>query len=201
MNNGFFTFLILCTMIDFSTPPYLIALRVERAATPWRPAVPLRPAYLGVLRQKFLIQRTRSCHCRESTALRFAMAISVRNEPKLGPSRRGTRENIGARPACQNRSHSAQRWVSRRRTGGLRETGAPSKTAGNEMTYRISYDDGLAREAVKRSEYYRTEFEAMRRARQLLEDGDHHGIALHDASGSVLTGIRLELKLGMAVTE
>jgi hypothetical protein len=69
------------------------------------------------------------------------------------------------------------------------------------MTYRISYDDVLAREAVKRSEYYRTEFEAMRRARQLLEDGDHHGISLHDASGSVLTGIRLELKLGMAVTD
>ena len=69
------------------------------------------------------------------------------------------------------------------------------------MTYRISYDDGRAREAVKRSEYYRTEFEAMRRARELLEDGDHHGIALHDASGSVLTGVRLELKLGMAVTD
>jgi len=83
----------------------------------------------------------------------------------------------------------------------LRETGVPSKPAGNEMTYRISYDDGLTREAVKRSEYYRTEFEATRRARQLLEDGDHHGIALHDASGSVLTGIRLELKLGMAVTD
>jgi hypothetical protein len=84
---------------------------------------------------------------------------------------------------------------------GLRETGVLSETAGNEMTYRISYDDGLAREAAKRSEYYRTEFEAMRRARQLLEDGDHHGIALHDGSGSVLTGIRLELKLGMAVTD
>ena len=83
----------------------------------------------------------------------------------------------------------------------LAGTGVLSETAGNEMTYRISDDDGLAREAVKRSEYYRTEFEAMRRARQLLEDGDHHGIALHDASGSVLTGIRLELKLGMAVIE
>jgi hypothetical protein len=35
----------------------------------------------------------------------------------------------------------------------------------------------------------------------LLEDGGHHGIALHDGSGSVLTGIRLELRLGMAVTD
>src|SRR5262249_32126837 len=31
------------------------------------------------------------------------------------------------------------------------ETGVPSETAGSEMTYRISYDDGLARDAVKRS--------------------------------------------------
>ena len=83
----------------------------------------------------------------------------------------------------------------------LTGTGVLSETAGNEMTYRISYDDGLPREAVKRSEYYRTESEAMRRARELLEDGDHHGIALHDVSGSVLIGIRLELKLGMAVTD
>jgi hypothetical protein len=69
------------------------------------------------------------------------------------------------------------------------------------MTYRISYDDSVAREAIKRTEYYRTEFEALRRARELLEDGDHQGIALHDASGSVLTGIRLELMLGMAATD
>ena len=69
------------------------------------------------------------------------------------------------------------------------------------MTYRVSYDNGMVREAVRRTEYYGTEFEALRRARQLLEDGDHHGIALHDGSGGVLTGIRLELRLGMAVTD
>lgn len=72
---------------------------------------------------------------------------------------------------------------------------------GHEMTYRISYDDGAAREAVTRTEYYRTEFEALRRARELLEDGDHHGIAIRDGSGSILTGILLELRLGLAATD
>jgi hypothetical protein len=49
------------------------------------------------------------------------------------------------------------------------------------MTYRISYDDGLAattgaggHEGATRTEYFRTEYEALQRARQLLEDGDHH---------------------------
>ncbi len=74
------------------------------------------------------------------------------------------------------------------------------------MTYRICYDDGLVtsardREAVQRSEYFRTEFEALRRARQLLEEGDHHGIAVHDDSGSILTGVLLQLKLGAAMAE
>ena len=46
------------------------------------------------------------------------------------------------------------------------------------MTYRISYDDGLAtgargRERVQRTEYFHTEFEALRRARELIEDDDH----------------------------
>jgi hypothetical protein len=74
------------------------------------------------------------------------------------------------------------------------------------MTYRICYDDGLAtcardRGAMQRSEFFRTEFEALRRARQLLEDGDHHGIAVHDDSGSILTGVLLQLKLGAAMAE
>jgi hypothetical protein len=59
----------------------------------------------------------------------------------------------------------------------------------------------MVRETIRRTEYYCTEFEARRRARQLLENGDHHANALHDGSGSVLTGIRLELRLGMAVTD
>lgn len=74
------------------------------------------------------------------------------------------------------------------------------------MTYRISYDDGLAtgargRERVQRTEYFRTEFEALRRARELIEDDDHHAVAVHDGSGSVLTGILLQLKLGAAIAD
>jgi hypothetical protein len=72
------------------------------------------------------------------------------------------------------------------------------------MTYRISYDDGLLTagpEGGERTEYYRTEFEAMKRARQLIEEGDHHGIAVHGGMNEVLTGIRLELKLGMQVVD
>jgi len=85
----------------------------------------------------------------------------------------------------------------------LREADVLSNTVGNEMTYRISYDDGLAamagardHEGVTRTEYFRTEYEALQRARQLLEDGDHHAVSLSDSSGSVLAGIRLQLKLG-----
>jgi hypothetical protein len=76
------------------------------------------------------------------------------------------------------------------------------------MTYRISYDDGLAattgaggHEEVTRTEYFRTEYEALQRARQLLDDGDHHAVSLCDSSGSVLAGIRLQLKLGAAIAE
>ena len=71
------------------------------------------------------------------------------------------------------------------------------------MTYRISYENGLAsrRGGVERIEYFRTEFEALKRARQLLESGDHHRVVMHEGSGSVLTGFRLQLKLGMQVTD
>jgi hypothetical protein len=72
------------------------------------------------------------------------------------------------------------------------------------MTYRISYDDGVAamacsrrNETVKRTEYFRTEYEALQRARQLLDDGDHHA----DNSGSVLAGILLQLKLGASIAD
>ncbi len=67
------------------------------------------------------------------------------------------------------------------------------------MSYRICYDDGLiiGRQTVRRTEYFRTEFEALKRARELLEEGDHHGIAVYDGAGAGLGGIRLELKLGM----
>ena len=76
------------------------------------------------------------------------------------------------------------------------------------MTYQISYDDGLAAMAgshgpdrVKRTEYFRTEYEALQRARQLLDDGDHHAVTLCDSSGSVVTGILLQLKLGASIAD
>jgi hypothetical protein len=79
---------------------------------------------------------------------------------------------------------------------------------GNEMTYRISYDDGVAaangargNEGVTRTEYFRTEREALKRARDLLEDGDHHAVSLYDSSGSVVAGIRLQLKLGASIAD
>ena len=75
------------------------------------------------------------------------------------------------------------------------------------MTYRISYDDGLAtmagargHERVTRTEYFGTEYEALQRARQLLEE-DHHAVCLYDGTGSVLAGIRLQLKLGASIAD
>jgi hypothetical protein len=51
------------------------------------------------------------------------------------------------------------------------ETGVLSNTVGKRMTYRVSYEDGLAaasdargHEGVRRTEYFRTESEARNRA-------------------------------------
>jgi len=71
------------------------------------------------------------------------------------------------------------------------------------MTYRLSYDDGVPisvkkwrNEEAARTETFRTEHEALKRARQLLDDGDHHAVVVYDSSGNTLGGIRLQLKLG-----
>ena len=76
------------------------------------------------------------------------------------------------------------------------------------MAYQVSYEDGLAsagdarsHEGVRRTEYFRTESEARNRARQLLEEGDHHAVSLCDDSGTVLAGILLQLKLAAAIIE
>jgi hypothetical protein len=74
------------------------------------------------------------------------------------------------------------------------------------MIYRISYSDGSAG-ASKRTrkaktglvEEYRTEREALGRARELLEAGEHDGVLVRDDSGNVLCGVRLQLKLGFPV--
>ena len=72
------------------------------------------------------------------------------------------------------------------------------------MTYRLSFDDRIPisvkkwrNEEISRTETFPTEHEALKRARQLLEDGDHHAVMLSDSSGNVLGGIRLQLKLGI----
>ena len=71
------------------------------------------------------------------------------------------------------------------------------------MTYRLSYDDGVPisvkkwhNEEAARTETFRTEHEALKRARQLLDDGDHHAVVVYDSSGNTLGGIRLQLKPG-----
>jgi hypothetical protein len=56
-------------------------------------------------------------------------------------------------------------------------------------------------ESVNRTEYFRTEYEALQRARQLLDDGDHHAVTLCDSSGSILAGILLQLKLGASIAD
>lgn len=71
------------------------------------------------------------------------------------------------------------------------------------MTYRIFYDDGVPMSVKKwrnkdiaRSETFPTEHEALNRARELLDDGDHHAVVVSDSSGNTLGGVRLQLKLG-----
>jgi hypothetical protein len=71
------------------------------------------------------------------------------------------------------------------------------------MTYRISYDaihassrGRAAADDVARIEYYRTEHEALNRARELLETSEHQAVSMADSAGNVLGGFRLQLKLG-----
>ena len=71
------------------------------------------------------------------------------------------------------------------------------------MTYRISYSEGSTgaiiggrEEETSLVEEYRTEPEALGRARELLEAGEHDAISVRDRSGNVLYGVRLQLRLG-----
>jgi hypothetical protein len=71
------------------------------------------------------------------------------------------------------------------------------------MNYRISYDDGTPISVKKwrdqdiaRTEEFRTEHEALSRARELLDGGDCQTVVLSDSSGGTLSGVRLQLKLG-----
>lgn len=73
------------------------------------------------------------------------------------------------------------------------------------MSYRISYYDmmpsSLRNQDGARTETFATEHEALRRARELLEDDEAQGIVITDDRGTALGGIRLQLKLGFTPVE
>jgi hypothetical protein len=71
------------------------------------------------------------------------------------------------------------------------------------MTYRVFHGDALAMssrdrhlEERVRVERFSTEHEALNRARQLIEGDDGSAVAICDAGGNLLSGVRLQLKLG-----
>ena len=68
------------------------------------------------------------------------------------------------------------------------------------MTYRIIYDETedmlAAKEDAAATEEFSSEHQALGRARELLETGEHHRVAVDDGAGHVLHGVRLQLKLG-----
>ena len=71
------------------------------------------------------------------------------------------------------------------------------------MSYRIVYSqtpvlcDAEARwQESAWSEEFTSEHQALGRARELLEAGEHYGVALHDHSGNEFSGVRLQFKLG-----
>ena len=71
------------------------------------------------------------------------------------------------------------------------------------MGYRISYDDTMPLSIKKwrdqeraYTETFETEHEALNRARELLDDSDIRAVSVADDDGTVIGGIRLQLKLG-----
>jgi hypothetical protein len=71
------------------------------------------------------------------------------------------------------------------------------------MSYRVYYGDVVAvagpdlhLDERVRSERFSTEYEALRRARELIEQDAGTAVAIHDAAGNRLSGLRLQLKLG-----
>ena len=75
------------------------------------------------------------------------------------------------------------------------------------MTYRVSYMIDTSPQAKDRrhfagrlrDEFFPTEPAALARARELLDDVHCHTITLSDGSGEPLRGLRLQLKLGLAM--
>jgi hypothetical protein len=73
---------------------------------------------------------------------------------------------------------------------------------GEAMTYRLIYNKALVIGAdaewrpAARTEEFISEHQALGRARELLEAGEHHGVLVDDGTGNVLCGVPLQLKLG-----
>lgn len=74
------------------------------------------------------------------------------------------------------------------------------------MTYRVFHGDPTAMSSRDRHlndrvriERFSTEHEALRRARQLIEQDDGTAVEICDAAGTpLIAGVRLQLKLGYA---
>jgi hypothetical protein len=71
------------------------------------------------------------------------------------------------------------------------------------MTYRVCYGDPAIvtrhdahLDGRVRSERFSTEHEALRRARELVEQEAGIAVAVHDGAGNQLCGLRLQLRLG-----
>ena len=71
------------------------------------------------------------------------------------------------------------------------------------MNYRIIYNEIPAprgneawRQSTIWTEEFSSEHQAYGRARELLETGEHHAVAVHDVEGHELSGVRLQLRLG-----
>jgi hypothetical protein len=71
------------------------------------------------------------------------------------------------------------------------------------MSYRVIYNEASLlrpstgqRRGSTSSEEFPTEYQALGRARELLETGEHHGVAMHDHTGNELSGVRLQWRLG-----
>jgi len=70
------------------------------------------------------------------------------------------------------------------------------------MSYRIIYRELPARRAdaerrnTSWTEEFASEHQALGRARELLDTGEHHGVAVRDHRGNELFGVRLQWRLG-----
>lgn len=65
------------------------------------------------------------------------------------------------------------------------------------MVYRIIYAENVPGHGTPAwSEEFAHEHQALGRARELIEAGEHHNVALDDGSGNMLCGVRLQWRLG-----